>query len=150
MGAVIEHEVVVRDRYDEAIDRLPLTPHQERAVRTVRGMLIAADEMIARDGFDRFTTADVAQAAGVSIGIVYRYFTDRVAILDALYPDRYALLRPGALEEHDAAVARKAVQAAADWLLDTVEGMSSPLADHNRSAAVAIHRHAALIAEAVR
>jgi AcrR family transcriptional regulator len=110
MGAVIEHDVVVQDRYDLAIERLPLTPRQDRAVRTVRSMLIAADQMIARDGFDRFTTADVARAAGVSIGIVYRYFTDRVAILNVLYPDRYELLRPGALKAHDDEVKAQALE----------------------------------------
>lgn len=101
MGTVIEHDVVVQDRYDLAIERLPLTPRQDRTVRTVRSMLIVADQMIDRDGFDRFTSADIARAAGVSIGIFYRYFADRVAVLDALYPDRYALLRPGALKAHD-------------------------------------------------
>jgi len=101
MSAVIEHDVVVKDRYDLAIDRLPLVPRQARAVRTVRSMLVAADQMIDADGFDRFTSADVAAAAGVSIGIFYRYFRDRVAVLDALYPDRYELLRPGALKAHD-------------------------------------------------
>lgn len=107
MGAVIEHDVVVKDRYDLAIERLPLTPRQARAVRTVRSMLVAADQMIQAEGFDRFTSADVASAAGVSIGIFYRYFRDRVAVLDALYPDRYELLRPGALAVHDAEVLEK-------------------------------------------
>lgn len=106
MGAVIAHDVVVKDRYDLAIERLPFTPRQARAVRTVRSMLVAADQMIEADGFDRFTSADVASAAGVSIGIFYRYFRDRVAVLDALYPDRYELLRPAALEAHDAEVRR--------------------------------------------
>jgi AcrR family transcriptional regulator len=135
MGAVIEHDVAVRDRYDEAIDRLPLTPRQERAVRTVRSMLTAADQMIARDGFDRFTTADVAQAAGVSIGIVYRYFTDRVAILDALYPDRYELLRPGALEARDKAVAARAwsegVARVVHGTLDELEWQAEHYEDDN-------------------
>ena len=39
-------------------------------------------------GRDRMTTAQVADLAGCSIGTFYRYFVDRVAILDAIAPDR--------------------------------------------------------------
>lgn len=39
-------------------------------------------------GRDRFTTAQVAELAGVSIGTIYRYFPDRVALLDFVWPDR--------------------------------------------------------------
>lgn len=39
-------------------------------------------------GRDRMTTADVAKSAKCSIGTVYRYFTDRVALLDDIAPDR--------------------------------------------------------------
>lgn len=39
-------------------------------------------------GRDRMTTQQVADLAGCSIGTVYRYFTDRVALLDAIAPDR--------------------------------------------------------------
>jgi AcrR family transcriptional regulator len=39
-------------------------------------------------GRDRLTTAHVATLAGCSIATVYRYFQDRVALLDAIAPDR--------------------------------------------------------------
>lgn len=39
-------------------------------------------------GRDRITTSQVAILAGCSIGTVYRYFVDRVALLDAIAPDR--------------------------------------------------------------
>lgn len=64
------------------------TPTQKRAHITRDKLLFAAQIVIAREGRDRFTTAMVAEEAGKSIGTVYRYFTDRVAILDRLYPNR--------------------------------------------------------------
>lgn len=48
----------------------------------------AARAVIAREGRDTFTTKHVADEAGASIGTVYRYFPDRVAILDHLWPNR--------------------------------------------------------------
>ena len=81
--------VKVRDRFDDIMDALPLAPRQDRARVKVRRMLTVAEGFIEHGGIDRFTTADVAKASGVSIGTVYRYFPDRVAILDALRPDRH-------------------------------------------------------------
>lgn len=65
-------------------------PQQKRAAARVEAIKKAAitlynDPAIGRD---RFTTAQVADLAGCSIGSVYRYFTDRVALLDAIAPDR--------------------------------------------------------------
>jgi hypothetical protein len=34
------------------------------------------------------TTGQVANEAGIAIGSLYRYFPDRVAILDRIWPDR--------------------------------------------------------------
>jgi AcrR family transcriptional regulator len=82
--------VRVRDRYDDIMDALPLTPRQERARITVRAMLITVEYYVDSGDIDRFTTADVARRCRISIGTVYRYFDDRVALLDALYPDRHA------------------------------------------------------------
>lgn len=82
-------QVRIRDRYDDIMDALPLTPRQDRARTKVRRMLQVSEQCIERGGIDRLTTKDVALEAGVSIGLVYRYFPDRVAILDALRPDRH-------------------------------------------------------------
>ncbi|WP_189319514.1 TetR family transcriptional regulator [Curtobacterium sp. ER1/6] len=40
--------------------------------------------MIDEIGFERLTTAMVAERAGASIGTVYRYFPDRIAVVEAL------------------------------------------------------------------
>lgn len=62
------------------------TPLQARAKETRERILAAARIELSRVGRDRLTTGDVAKRAGVSIGIVYRYFPDRVGILDEIEP----------------------------------------------------------------
>lgn len=64
-------------------------PVQARSSKRLQAIEAAAEEAIATVGIDRFTTADVARIASCSIGTVYRYFPDRVAILDRLRPHRH-------------------------------------------------------------
>ncbi|AAT89070.1 TetR family transcriptional regulator [Leifsonia xyli subsp. xyli] len=66
-------------------------PVQERSAARVDALLDAAADVVDEIGFDRLTTAMVAERAGASIGTVYRYFPDRIVLLQALR-DR-ALLR---------------------------------------------------------
>jgi AcrR family transcriptional regulator len=47
-------------------------------------VLDAADEVLANEGADAFTTTRVAEAAGVPIGSIYRFFPDKEAIVEAL------------------------------------------------------------------
>lgn len=74
-------------------------PVQQRSLNTLESLRKAAREVITEKGRDRFTTNDVAERAGTSIGTLYRYFPDRVAILDDLYPNReMVLVEPGGPE----------------------------------------------------
>jgi len=50
----------------------------------VDALLDAAAAVVDEVGFDRLTTAMVAESAGSSIGTVYRYFPDRIALLQGL------------------------------------------------------------------
>jgi AcrR family transcriptional regulator len=50
----------------------------------VNALLDAASEIVHEVGYELLTTAMVAERAGASIGTVYRYFPDRVALLQAL------------------------------------------------------------------
>ena len=59
-------------------------PKQARSNERVAALLDAAARVVQRQGYENLTTADVAQEAGASIGTVYRYFKDRVALLEAL------------------------------------------------------------------
>ncbi len=59
-------------------------PVQARSTARLSGLLDAAAAVIGEIGYERLTTAMVAERAGASIGTVYRYFPDRLAVLQAL------------------------------------------------------------------
>jgi AcrR family transcriptional regulator len=60
------------------------TPVQARSNARVTALLDAAAKVVHDKGYEELTTANVAEAAGASIGTVYRYFEDRVKLLEAL------------------------------------------------------------------
>jgi AcrR family transcriptional regulator len=59
-------------------------PVQARSTARLAGLLDAAAQVVHEIGYERLTTAMVAERAGASIGTVYRYFPDRIAVLQAL------------------------------------------------------------------
>ncbi len=59
-------------------------PVQQRGAERLNTILDAAGAVVDEVGPDRVTTAMIAKRAGASIGTVYRYFPDRVAVLHAL------------------------------------------------------------------
>jgi AcrR family transcriptional regulator len=59
-------------------------PTQRRSTQRLDALLDAAAQIVDELGFERLTTQMVAERAGASIGTVYRYFPDRVAVLHAL------------------------------------------------------------------
>jgi AcrR family transcriptional regulator len=59
-------------------------PVQARSTARLTGLLDAAAAVIDDVGYERLTTAMVAERADASIGTVYRYFPDRIAVLQAL------------------------------------------------------------------
>lgn len=59
-------------------------PIQQRSAARLTALLDAAAAVVDEVGFDRITTAMVAERAGASIGTVYRYYPDRVAVLVGL------------------------------------------------------------------
>lgn len=59
-------------------------PVQARSAARLTALLDAAAAAIQELGYERLTTAMVAERAGASIGTVYRYFPDRIAVLQAL------------------------------------------------------------------
>lgn len=59
-------------------------PVQARSTARLTALLDAAAAVVDEIGFEGLTTAMVADRAGASIGTVYRYFPDRIAVLQAL------------------------------------------------------------------
>lgn len=64
-------------------------PQQARSTELVAAILQAATQVLAREGAARFTTARVAEKAGVSVGSVYQYFPNKAAILFRLQSDEW-------------------------------------------------------------
>ncbi|WP_293794901.1 TetR family transcriptional regulator [uncultured Bosea sp.] len=65
------------------------TPRQTRSTELVSAILEAAIQVLAQEGAQRFTTARVAEKAGVSIGSLYQYFPNKAAILFRLQSDEW-------------------------------------------------------------
>lgn len=59
-------------------------PVQERAHQTIETILDSAAHLLDRDGYRGLSTNRIAAQAHLSIGTVYRYFTDKDAIVVAL------------------------------------------------------------------
>lgn len=64
-------------------------PQQARSAELVAAILQAAIQVLQSEGAQRFTTARVAERAGVSIGSLYQYFPNKAAILFRLQSDEW-------------------------------------------------------------
>ncbi|SFK57597.1 transcriptional regulator, TetR family [Sphingomonas sp. NFR04] len=79
-------------------------PKQQRATQLIEAVLEAAVQVLMAEGAQRFTTARVAERAGVSVGSLYQYFPNKAAILFRLQADewrRTTSLLSGILEQRD-------------------------------------------------
>lgn len=81
-------------------------PLRRDAERNRQRVLEAARELFAERGFE-VTLDDIARAAGVGVGTVYRRFPDKEQLIDALFEERM---------EEIAAAAREALEIADPWL----------------------------------
>lgn len=59
-------------------------PVQARSAARLEALLDSAAAVVEEIGYERLTTAMVAERAGASIGTVYRYFPDRIVVLQGL------------------------------------------------------------------
>jgi AcrR family transcriptional regulator len=85
-------------------------PKQARSNDLVTAILDAAVQVLTSEGAQRFTTARVAERAGVSVGSLYQYFPNKAAILFRLQSDEWrqtsALLRDILEERSEPPLAR--------------------------------------------
>lgn len=68
---------------------LKKAPQQRRSNDLVAAVLEAAIQVLTSEGAARFTTARVAERAGVSVGSLYQYFPNKAAILFRLQADEW-------------------------------------------------------------
>jgi AcrR family transcriptional regulator len=72
----------------EEVGQIPILlrnePIQARSTARLAALLDSAAAVIDEIGYERLTTAMVAERAGASIGTVYRYFPDRIVVLQGL------------------------------------------------------------------
>jgi AcrR family transcriptional regulator len=67
-------------------------PNQDRAKRTVRSILAAAEKILSEENFEALTIRKIAKTAGVSLGSLYDYFPNKQAVLYRLLEERLGLL----------------------------------------------------------
>jgi len=60
-------------------------PKQERSRLTLHRLLSAAEALLEHGGLDAATVPAIAEAAGVSVGVIYRRFPNKDALLRAVY-----------------------------------------------------------------
>jgi len=76
------------DRRTSSIS-LKKLPKQDRSAELVAAVMEAAVQVLAKEGARRFTTARVAEKAGVSVGSLYQYFPNKAAILFRLQSEEW-------------------------------------------------------------
>jgi len=114
-------------------------PQQQRAKVTVNAILDGMVRVLEQEGFDAASTSRVAEVAGVSVGTLYQYFSNRDAILDALQDrefERATEMMARVLARGAYASDREAARAVVEGLLEL------------HSAAPALHR--VLVLEGLR
>lgn len=64
--------------------RMRKQPRQARSIATVEAIIEAGAHVLSELGWAGFSTNKVAEAAGVSIGSLYQYFPDKLALVEAI------------------------------------------------------------------
>jgi AcrR family transcriptional regulator len=63
-------------------------PRQDRARKTIDRILEVSREILIAEGISGLTTREIAKAAGISVGVLYRYFPSKQAVLYQIFDDR--------------------------------------------------------------
>jgi AcrR family transcriptional regulator len=96
-------------------------PTQRRAHETVDAVLDAVIRILKREGLSAVTTNRIAEVAGVSIGSLYQYFPDKLAIFEALHQRH--------IDQIDRLVQRKLVLHATSPLDELVTAMMDAMVE---------------------
>lgn len=87
-------------------------PVQARAKKRYEAILDAARAHYADAGRDRFNLDTVAELAGCSVATIYRYFEDRITLIEAAVPP---LMQPEVVIEKIREIAKADTPPAAKW-----------------------------------
>jgi AcrR family transcriptional regulator len=68
-------------------------PKQARSRHTLHRLLSAAEALLEHGGLEAATVPAIAEAAGLSVGVVYRRFPDKDALLRAVYERFFITVR---------------------------------------------------------
>jgi AcrR family transcriptional regulator len=68
-------------------------PVQARSAETVQAILGGASALLGRIPFDQITTSRIAEEAGLSVGALYRFYSDKQEIFDTIAVDELRLFR---------------------------------------------------------
>lgn len=71
-------------RIPETVAAMRKRPRQARSQATVAAIIQAGAQLLGEKGWAGFTTNEVAAVAGVSIGSLYQYFPNKLALVDAI------------------------------------------------------------------
>ena len=66
-----------------------LRPQQERSRNALARIIAGSAEVLVREGGDNFSMADIAKAAGIPVGSIYRRFKGRNSIVQAISLDTF-------------------------------------------------------------
>jgi len=93
-------------------------PSQRRSRERVERILTIATDLIVEKGSDAVRMSEIAELAGISIGSLYQYFPDKVAIIRTL-AERYNLLGRACVEAGLATVRQEAdLESALEGIVD--------------------------------
>jgi AcrR family transcriptional regulator len=73
-------------------------PQQERSIQRLEAILEAAVELFVAKGIAETTMSEIAVRAGISIGSLYQFFPQKVAVIKALH-DRFSARLEGFIQQ---------------------------------------------------
>ncbi len=114
------------------------TPQQSRSMATVESIHDATIQVLLKDGPERLTTVRVARRAGVSVGTLYQYFSNKQGLLFSVL-ERHMEMVSKAVEDACAANHFQPLAVMVDELVNRF--VDAKLAD--QETAVALYRIAA-------
>ncbi|MGC4088921.1 MAG: TetR/AcrR family transcriptional regulator [Polyangiaceae bacterium] len=77
-------------------------PQQARSEASVKAVVDAGAQVLGQGGWHTFTTNAVAKVAGVSIGTLYQYFPNKLALVEAIRRAHYQTVLDALAPLHDA------------------------------------------------